>query len=115
MAGGVFGPAGNLMFVVGFAGQEWRTDDLTLDEAISIEETTGASWLEINPFRSAVHAKAIIVTFLARDMDRDAAMVKVGTASISEILDGVKAVKDDLPDVYEDGLPKVEDGPSTDG
>lgn len=102
-------------FIVSYAGQEWRTDDLTLDEAIVIQEVTGRSWLDINPFLSAVDAKAIIVEFLARDMDRDVAKAKVGAVSIREVLDGVKVAKDDLPDVYEDGNPKAEDGPSTDG
>jgi hypothetical protein len=102
-------------FIVTVGNREWRTDDLTLDEAIKIEEAIGRTWLEINPFRSAVDAKAIMVTFLTREMAPDAAAAKVGALSLREVLDGVKTAKDDLPDTFEDGIPKAEDGPSTDG
>lgn len=102
-------------FEVSVGDQTWRTDDLTLDEAIRIEKATGRSWMQINPFVSAEDCKAIMVAFLAREMDAVVAETKVGTLSLREVLDSVDLVKDDLPDEYVDGLPKVEGGPSTTG
>lgn len=102
-------------FRVSFAGQDWRTDDLTLDEAIRIEAATGKSWMLINPFHSATDCKAIIVAFLARGTDEATAQAKVGSLSLREVLESVDVVKDDLPDLYQDGLPKAEDGDSTTG
>jgi hypothetical protein len=102
-------------FRVSFGGQNWRTDDLTLDEAIKVEEVTGRSWMEINPFRSAQDCKAIVVAFLSREMDAKAAEAKVGGLSLREVLDSVDVVKEDLPDLYQDGIPKEGDGPSTTG
>lgn len=102
-------------FEVSIGDRQWRTDDLTLDEAIGIEKTTGRSWMQINPFQSAEDCKAIMVAFLSREMDGATAATKVGTLSLKEVLDSVAVVKDDLPDQYVDGLPKEEGGPSTTG
>jgi hypothetical protein len=116
VAGGVVCSSGDLMpFEVSFGDQKWRTDDLTLDEAISIEKVTGRSWMQVNPFVSAEDCKAIMVAFLAREMDPQAAEAKVGGLSLGEVLDSIKHVKDDLPDEYVEGLPKGEGGPSTGG
>lgn len=95
-------------FQVSLGDQKWRTDDLTLDEAIGIEKVTGRSWMQINPFRSAEDVKAILVAFLSRTMDPAAATAKIGGLSIQEVLDGVDVVKDDTPDMYEEGIPKAE-------
>lgn len=102
-------------FQVSFGDRTWRTDDLTLDEAIGIEKAVGRSWMQINPFQSAQDCKAIIVAFLTREMDGPAAEAKVGALSLREVLESVDLVRDDLPDLYQDGLPKAEGGPSTTG
>lgn len=102
-------------FEVSFGDQKWRTDDLTLDEAIGIEKVTGRSWMQVNPFVSAEDCKAIMVAFLSREMDGQAAEAKVGALSLGEVLDSINLVKDDLPDEYADGIPKGEGGPSTAG
>lgn len=91
-----------------FGGQTWRTDELSLREAIEIEKATGKSWMLINPFQSATDCRAIMVAFLARDMAPEVAESKVDGLSLREVLDCVDVAKDDLPDVYEDGLPKAE-------
>lgn len=102
-------------FEVSVGDRKWRTDDLTLDEAIGIEKTTGRSWMQINPFVSAEDCKAIMVAFLGREMDSGSAEAKVGALSLREVLNSVELVKDDLPDQYVDGLPKGEVGPSMTG
>jgi hypothetical protein len=116
VAGGVVCQLGELMpFQVSVGDRHWRTDDLTLDEAIGIEKATGRSWMQINPFQSAQDCKAVMVAFLTREMDVGAAEGKVGSLSLREVLDSVELIKDDLPTQYVDGIPKAEDGPSTTG
>lgn len=102
-------------YEVTFGDDKWRTDDLTLDEAIGIEKVTGRSWMLISPFKSAEDAKAVLVAFLARSMDRGTAEAKVGALSLREVLDSIAVVPDDLPEVYEEGLPKAGGDPGTTG
>lgn len=98
---------------VRFAGQTWRTDDLTIDEAIKLQEVTGKTWLTISPHQSALDAKAVLAAFLAREMGQEAADQKVGALTVSEMLECISQVANDLPDYYEDGLPKAEGESST--
>ncbi len=100
-------------YSISIEGQVFNTDDLTLDEAISCEKATGEGWLYINPFRSAAHCKAIMVAFLRRSLTEDQALAIVDKLTITTALKAVKRVEDDLPDEFEDGLPKAEDGPET--
>lgn len=90
-------------------------DDLTLDEFAVIEKDLGANWVTFNPFLSSMHARATLITFLARSIGTDAATRKVGALSLKEAVACFEAVKDDLPDVYEDGIPKPEAEPETNG
>lgn len=100
-------------FEVSVGGQSWRTDDLTMAEACDIQKTTGKGWLHINPITDAEDCRAVIVAFLSRSLGADGAQEKVDAMSIKEALDAVTVVSDDLPDVYEAGLPKAEAAPST--
>jgi hypothetical protein len=101
---------------VSFGGDTWMTDDLTLDEMVVVEEDTGATWVRFNPFLSSKHARAALIAFLARSIGRDEATRKVGALSIKEAIDCFEVVaEDDLPDVYENGLPKAEGEPATTG
>lgn len=103
-------------YVLSIGDGEYNTDDLTLDEAIAIEGEVSESWVYINPFRSAKHFKAIARVFLKREGKDDAAIATVlDPMTITAALDSVKIIPDDLPDVYEDGLPdpKAEDETAT--
>ncbi len=99
-------------FIVKLGDKEFNTDYLTIDEAKAIEKETRRTWGTINPFRSAEDCQAIMVTFLSRSTeegglgDRDAAVKKVGKMSVKEALAALSAVDDDLPEEFEDGLPK---------
>lgn len=94
-------------------GTSYSTDDLTLDEAVAIEKATGISWLYLNPVRSAEHCKAIMVAFLSRDRTPAEAEAVVGKLSLAAATAAVTDVEDDLPDEYEDGIPKAGADPST--
>lgn len=100
---------------VTFAGDSWLTDDLTLDEFVLIEEQTGASWVRFNPFISSKHARAALAAFVARTVGQDEAEKKVGALSIKEAVACFEVIKDDLPDLYEDGIPKAEGDTATPG
>lgn len=88
------------------AGQV-RLTDFTLDEAIELEESAGAEWWNIcsHPFRRANVARATYV----------AACKHVGcepkTLKLGDLVEGVVfvQVEDDLPEVYEEGIPKAEE------
>ena len=94
-------------------GQSFLTDDLTLDEAIAIEEATGVPWTRINPIDSGDHCKRIMTTFLARTRSAEEAAKIVGGLTLRQVLAQVVWVDEDLPDEYEDGLPKAAAGPAT--
>ena len=94
-------------------GAEFTTDDLTLDEAITIEQATGTPWTQINPIRSGEHCKLVMVAFLSRTRPVDEAVKLVGAFTLREVLDSVTWVAEDLPEEYEDGLPKAGDAPPT--
>lgn len=84
-------------YVLHFDDQDWNTDDLTINEAISIEEATGESWVFINPFRTAKHWKAIAVAFLTREMSPEDAEKRIEefankVGSVTEAIDTVKRV-----------------------
>jgi hypothetical protein len=105
-------------FEVTIEGETFRTDDLSLDEAIMVEKATGTSWLYINPLRSAGDCRAVMVAFLSRSRskaDAEATVARLfgGPKGMKAAIDAVKTVEEDLPDEYEDGLPKAGGGPST--
>lgn len=94
-------------------GKKYRTDDLTLDEAIAIDVETKSTWGAILPLRSASDAKAVIRAFLLRDRTPEEAEAILSTFTAGKAVQAINPVADDLPDEYEDGLPKAEDGQET--
>lgn len=100
-------------YVLTVDGAKFNTDDLTLDESIDIETETDSSWVLINPFRSARHFKAIARVAMKRAGRNDAEIASYLSAlTVTEALDSVELVtEDDLPSIYEDGVPdpKAED------
>jgi len=96
-------------------GKTYRTDDLTIEEAEIIEDVSGRTWLQLNPMRSAKEFRAVAVAFLSRDFDADKAKLMVAGLAIQTAQDAVRFVDDDLPRLFEDGLPdpKAEGGNST--
>lgn len=90
-------------------GKEFTSDDLTVDEAVRIEELMGKSWLDINPVLHGSAFRAMAIVFLSKHMDATAASKYVGGIPLNKVLEHVRWVEEeDLPDVYEDGIPKAE-------
>lgn len=96
-------------------GQTWTTEELTVAEAETLEEEFGCSWLNINPFVSIRHFRAVLVTFLSRTMDRAAATEKVRALEIRDLAEHIVNVEDNRPVMWEDGSPKAEGSALTDG
>lgn len=91
-----------------YGEESWTTDDLTIDEAIAVEEASGEPWLLMNPFRSAKAAKAILVAFLRRTRDEQQTAAIVGGLNLKRLLEMIDRVDDDRPATYEGGLPLEE-------
>jgi hypothetical protein len=106
-------------FIFNLDGHEFTSDDLTVEEAVRIEELMGKSWLDINPVLHGSAFRAMAITFLSTHMDRKDAIAFVGAIKLNKVLDHVRWVEeDDLPVEFEDGIPKSEeatDGTSTSG
>lgn len=96
-------------------GESFTTDDLTLDEAIQVERDTEETWLRLNPYRSAAHAKAILVAFITRTSGAAEAARVVGAMTLAAALDCFSVADDDLPTIFEGGIPKEVGEPATTG
>jgi len=73
---------------VSLDGTTLTEDDLTLDEAVEIEELTGTTWASISPLNTAAHCRAILRVMLTRraglsEADADA---RLGKATVTEIM-----------------------------
>ena len=108
-------------FLFTLDGKEFNSDDLTVDDAVQIEQLMDKSWLDINPILHGAAFRAMGIVFLTPHLGKDKATEYMGKLKIIETMDHVRWVgEDDLPDVYEDGIPKAapkveEDGTSTAG
>jgi hypothetical protein len=96
-------------FVFAADGQEFSTDDLTIDEVVVVEKAAGAGWYALNPLASAQHFRAILVEFYARTRSRDEAEKLVGALPLSQADRMCRfEAQDDRPDTYRDGVPVVD-------
>lgn len=89
-------------------GHRFLVEDLTLDEIVEVERETGQTWTQLNPLRSATHARAIMVRFLARDVGDDEARAQVGGMRVGDAVQAIDVVKDDRPDEFVNGAPVVD-------
>lgn len=62
------------------------SDDLTLDEVDLVEQVTGDSWVQLNPFRSVRHAKALMaVVAMRQGDDQEQALKRASTVTLGEL------------------------------
>lgn len=105
-----------MAFQVTLDGKTYSTDSLTLDEAEILEGECGKTWLELNPVRTSKEFRATARVFLARDHTPADVDRIVNGFTIAMAMEAVVWVEgDDLPKVFEDGMPdpKAEGSPST--
>lgn len=91
-----------------YKDKKYREDDLTLDDCEEIERRLNATWAEIDPLRSARHAKVIAIFLLHRKggMDQDEAAATVGALKVNEFLGMYGMADPDLPTETDGGLPQ---------
>lgn len=94
-------------------GRVYNTHSLSLDESEQLEKECGKTWLELNPVRSSTEFRATARVFLTRDHDAADVERILANVTIQSAMAAVEWVDDDLPTVFEDGLPKAEGGPGT--
>jgi hypothetical protein len=100
-------------FELTLAGRKYSTDDLSVAEAVDLEKTLGRSWTQLNPLSSAEEFLAFATTCLRHDHPADQAAKIAAELPLGVALAAARWVGDDLPDVFEDGLPKAEGESST--
>ena len=89
-----------------------RLGDLTLDALVGVEAEVGEEWWRVlaHPVRSAKVARALYLAACAH------VEVEPEALTVRQFADGLFVqVPEDLPDVYQGGLPKAEDGAQTSG
>lgn len=66
-------------------------DDLTIDEAYQVERESGGNWRDINPLKSAAHARALLVALFQtrKNLSYDEAVFAVGQLTVAATLDAI--------------------------
>jgi hypothetical protein len=100
-------------FILTLDDGEFSTDNLTLEEAEAIEKALEITWSEMNPSRSAAQCRVVSAVFLARSHDETEAAKMAAAITVGQARKMVRWEQDDLPDLYEDGIPKAAGGRST--
>lgn len=97
-------------------GEAIREDDLTLAEIDQICDLANIPWVTLHPLRQPKHLRAIVAVLKAREgADARRTFDELGAMRGGDALAAIREADDDLPEVYENGLPKAGDGPETTG
>lgn len=97
--------AGQTILVVTIDGKKYSVDDLTIDELAALEAELEIPWSFINPVSQATHYRAVVRTVLARTIGEEQARKQVGAMSGGDAVATISFEKDNLPTVFEDGIP----------
>jgi hypothetical protein len=100
-----------------YNGKTYREGDLTINDSEAIEKLLGATWSEIHPLRSARHAKVVAGFVISQGEQRhyEDVVAELGAMKTNAFLALVGPEEDDLPAVWEDGVPQTAAAPGTDG
>ena len=87
--------AATFQWQINWDGLEISENDLTLDEALSIEAATGATWSNIEPLRSAAHCKSILKVCMMNRMSLSSSEVdkKLSNAKVVDILNSINRIE----------------------
>lgn len=101
---------------IAWEGEAVAEGDLTLDEIDTICDLANIAWVELHPLRRPKHLRAIVAVLKARSgaNARDV-FNELGSMKGGDALARINETPDDLPTMYENGLPKAGDGPATTG
>jgi hypothetical protein len=77
-------------------GMTVTEDDITLDEAALVQEAAGIVWRNLDPLRSAVHARALILVCLQtrKGLTEDEAKGRTATLGALETIEAISHVLD---------------------
>lgn len=92
-------------------GVPYDLDDLTLDEVVQIERTTGTPWTAINAWARATDCRAILIALYARTRPVDEATKVVGSLTSRAAVEHLSLRPDDdddRPVEHRDGIPVVD-------
>ena len=94
-------------WVVNTPAGQVRLSDFSLQEGSELEEITGVEWWNIcsHPFRKASIAQAPYLA-ACKHVGCEPKQLKLGDLAEGDVF---VQVEDDLPDVYEEGIPKAEE------
>lgn len=97
-------------------GEKFRESQLTLDQAMRVEDLMDKRWVEIHPARSAKAALYLAAVMYGDrcGMATADAVKKIGELTVPSFVEEVDLNDaDDLPESYENGFPLTADGTST--
>ena len=111
-----------------YEGEVYKEDDLTLDQAEAIEDALTAklregnptapraTWSQIAPLRSAMHARIVMSHMVAdrANLTIDVAAKSLGVLTANAIIEMFADLEDTMPTQYDQGNPPEAAGPSTD-
>ena len=111
-----------------YEGEVYREDDLTLDQAEAIEDALTAklregngtapraTWSQIAPLRSAMHARIVMSHMIAdrANLSIEVAAKSLGGLTANGIIEMFADAEDMMPTQYDQGNPPEAAEPSTD-
>jgi len=103
--------AGRLVFA--HDGRKYHLGGLRLREVEELERLLACRYVEITPGANMHHKIAVMAMLLRRDHSDAEVEAIVGGLSLDQVEELWSFEDDDLPEVYEDGVPLARGGPST--
>lgn len=100
-----------------YNGKTYQENDLTIDDAEALEGLLKATWFEIDPLRSARHAKVVAGYVIAKGEGRayDEVHAEIGRMRITDYVTAILPADDDMPSEWTDGVPQTAAAPGTAG
>jgi hypothetical protein len=96
-----------------YEGKKYRLGDMTLKEVEAVEAATNVAYVFLNPLANMGHKVAYMTCFLMRDHKDEVAKALVAKITLTEVEKMWTLEEDDMPDMYEDGIPSPVGEPGT--
>jgi hypothetical protein len=95
-------------FALRYDGNLLRSGDMTGREVVDLERALGVGYLDIRPGSNVAHRMAMLAVFLRREHDEAETEKILDGLSLRDLDRMIEVVEDDLPTLFEDGIPKEE-------
>lgn len=100
-------------FTFTYEEKTYTYGSLKVREIEALEDLLDTRYVEIAPFTTMRHKLAVMAVFLRRDHTEDEVAAILEGLDLDAVQGMWDVVEDDLPDVYEGGVPLVEADTST--